>query len=165
MVLASSFRKSEVIAIANVQSPEDAISFALDLPQRQGSSATTLVCAKGVSSSKLAVRPAFNLDLTAANSSAFIPMTTPTDISSTYDGEEQDYLDATGTNKWYNEDLFSSANANVKVEYLNSDGSALSTAKPIDSGEYKVKLTVQNSSKYVWANCKYALFVLRFDCF
>ena len=113
----------------------------------------TPVMSKGVSSSKLAVRPAFNLDLTAANSSAFIPMTTPTDISSTYDGEEQDYLDATGTNKWYNEDLFSSANANVKVEYLNSDGSALSTAKPIDSGDYKVKLTIQGS-KYVWANCK-----------
>ncbi len=113
----------------------------------------TSVMSKGVSSSKLAVRPAFNLDLTAANSSAFIPMTTPTDISSTYDGEEQDYLDATGTNKWYNADLFSSANANVKVEYFNSDGSALSTAKPIDCGEYKVKLTIQGS-KYVWANCK-----------
>ena len=108
----------------------------------------------GVAEGTLAVRPAFNLDLTAANESAFIPMTTPTDISSTYDGEEQDYLDATGTNKWYNEDLFSSVNANVKVEYLNLDGSALSTAKPIESGEYKVKLTVQNSSKYVWANCK-----------
>ena len=98
----------------------------------------------------VAVRPAFNLDLTAANSSAFIPMTTPTDISSTYDGEQQDYLDAIGTNKWYNEDLFSSANADVKVEYLNES----STFKPIESGEYKVKLTVQNSSKYVWANCK-----------
>ncbi len=114
----------------------------------------TSVTATSVAGGTLSVRPAFNLDLTAANSSAFIPMTTPTDISSTYDGEEQDYLDATGTNKWYNEDLFSSVNANVKVEYLNSDGSALSTAKPIDSGEYKVKLTVQNSSKYVFANCK-----------
>ncbi len=118
-----------------------------------GSHSVTYVTDTAVSNNKLGIRPAFNLDLTAANSSAFIPMTTPTDISSTYDGEEQDYLDATGTNKWYNEDLFSSANANVKVEYLNSDGSALSTAKPIDSGDYKVKLTIQGS-KYVWANCK-----------
>ncbi len=119
-----------------------------------GSHSVTYVTDTAVSNNKLGIRPAFNLDLTAANSSAFIPMTTPTDISSTYDGEEQDYLDATGTNKWYNADLFSSVNANVKVEYLNLDGSALSTAKPIESGEYKVKLTVQNSSKYVWANCK-----------
>ena len=114
-----------------------------------GGRATTLVTSDSLSGNNLMVRPAFNLDLTAANSSAFIPITTPTDISSTYNGEEQDYLDATGTNKWYNEDLFSSANANVKIEYVNES----STFKPIDSGEYKVKLTI-HGSKYVWANCK-----------
>ncbi|MCI8912498.1 MAG: hypothetical protein HFE31_07405, partial [Clostridia bacterium] len=108
----------------------------------------------GVAGGTLSVRPAFNLDLTAANSSAFIPMTTPTDVSSTYDGTEQECFNADGASKWYKETLFSSANANVKAEYFAVDGSALSTAKPIDSGEYKVKLTVQNSSKYVWANCK-----------
>ncbi len=108
----------------------------------------------GVAGGTLAIRPAFNLDLTAANSSAFIPMTIPTDVSSTYDGTEQDCFDADGASKWYKETLFSSANANVKAEYFAADGSTLSTAKPIESGEYKVKLTVQNSSKYVWANCK-----------
>ena len=114
---------------------------------------TTAIAASGALGGALAVRPAFNLDLTAANNSAFIPIA-PTDVTSTYDGTEQDYFNTNEAKKWYNEELFSSANANVKVEYLNLDGSALSTPKPIDSGEYKVKLTVQNSSKYVWANCK-----------
>ena len=107
---------------------------------------TTAIAASGALGGALAVRPAFNLDLTAANNSAFIPIA-PTDVTSTYDGTEQDYFNTNEAKKWYNEELFSSANANVKVEYLNLDGSALSTPKPIDSGEYKVKLTVQNSSK------------------
>ncbi len=61
-----------------------------DCLDSQGGRATTIVTSESLSGNNLMVRPAFNLDLTAANSSAFIPMTTPTDISSTYDGEEQD---------------------------------------------------------------------------
>ncbi len=136
-----------------LRSSWDSLATAASFLDSSGLWKNVSVTSSSVSGDSLAVRPAFNLDLTAANSSAFIPMTTPTDISSTYDGEEQDYLDATGTNKWYNADLFSSVNANVKAEYFAADGSALTTSKPIESGEYKVKLTIQGS-KYVWANCK-----------
>ena len=75
-------------------------------------------------------------------------MPTPTDVNSTYNGEEQDYFKANGAS-WYNETLFAADKAKVKVEYLNED----SAFKPIESGEYKLRLTIQNE-EYIWANGK-----------
>ncbi len=116
-------------------------------------SSTSASAGNGVLGGDLAVRPALNLNLSLAEESSGIPITTPTDVTSTYNGEEQDYYNANGAGSWYDEALFASDKANVKVEYSTSSGAALSTPKPIEQGTYKVRLTIQNE-EYVWANGK-----------
>ncbi|MDE6884793.1 MAG: hypothetical protein K2P32_03360, partial [Clostridia bacterium] len=116
-------------------------------------SSTSATAVSGVLGGSLAVRPALHLNLSLAEESSGIPITTPTDVTSTYNGEEQDYFNASGASSWYNETLFAADKANVKVEYSTSGGTALSTPKPIEQGTYKVRLTIQNE-EYVWANGK-----------
>ncbi|MDE6274998.1 MAG: hypothetical protein K2M75_00455, partial [Clostridia bacterium] len=91
------------------------------------------------------VRPCMHLNLSALDRTF---LANSQQITSVYNGEEQDYFNATDAN-WYNEDLFSADNANVEVEYFTSTGSPLSTQKPIESGSYTVALTVKNE-KYAW---------------
>ena len=71
------------------------------------------------------------------------------DVTSTYNGEEQDYYNANGASSWYDATLFAADKANVRGEYLNES----STFKPIEQGIYKVRLTIQNK-EYVWLNGK-----------
>ncbi len=97
----------------------------------------------------LAVRPAIHLNLSFAEESSGIPITTPTDLTSTYNGEQQDYYTANGASSWYDATLFAADKANVRVEYLNES----STFKPIEQGTYKIRFTIQNE-EYVWANGK-----------
>ncbi len=82
-----------------------------------------------------------------------LKLSTPTDITSTYNGEQQDFINAKGTSNWYNSLLFAADYANVNIEYFTSSGGTLSTPRPIEQGEYKVRLTIQNE-EYVWANGK-----------
>ncbi len=95
------------------------------------------------------IRPCIHLNLSLAEESSAIPITTPTNVTSTYNGEEQDYYNANGAGSWYDEALFASDKANVKVEYINES----SAFKPIEQGIYKVRLTIQNK-EYVWLNGK-----------
>ena len=53
-------------------------------------SSTTAAAVSGMLGGSLAVRPAIHLNLTAAEESSATPITTPTDVTSTYNGEEQD---------------------------------------------------------------------------
>ena len=95
------------------------------------------------------MRPALHLNLRKAMHASQTSLTTPTDVTSIYDGDQQDYFDASGASGWYNSSLFSSAD--VKVEYSPMSDSTLITAKPVSRGTYKVKLTIQ-SKNYIWAN-------------
>ncbi|MDE7208352.1 MAG: hypothetical protein K2O31_00540, partial [Clostridia bacterium] len=113
---------------------------------------TSASAVSGVLGGSFAVRPALHLDLSLADESSAIPLTTPTDVTSTYNGEQQDYFNANGAS-WYNATAFSSSNADVKVEYSTSSGGTLSTPKPIEQGTYKVRLTIQND-EYIWLNGK-----------
>ncbi|MDE6605324.1 MAG: hypothetical protein K2K85_04790, partial [Clostridia bacterium] len=108
---------------------------------------------KDANGNDLAVRPAINLNLSAAEESSAIPLKTPTDVTSTYNGEQQDCFTANGASSWYDATSFAADKANVNVEYSTSSGGALSTPKPIEQGTYKVRLTIQ-SDEYVWANGK-----------
>ncbi|MDE6211278.1 MAG: hypothetical protein K2G42_04840, partial [Clostridia bacterium] len=100
------------------------------------------------------IRPALHLNLTAAQNSSVTSLTNPTDVTTTYDGTQQEYFKSNGSNvSWYDSTLYSSANANVKVEYFYEDGTTPlpTSTMPIEYGTYKVKLTIQ-SSKYQWAS-------------
>ncbi len=61
-----------------------------------GIAAEGILTTNYVSVSTLGIRPAFHLNLTAAEESSGIPMTTPTEVTSTYNGEEQNYFNASG---------------------------------------------------------------------
>ncbi|MDE6361715.1 MAG: hypothetical protein K2L53_01930, partial [Clostridia bacterium] len=115
-------------------------------------SSTSASAGNGVLGGDLAVRPALNLNLSLAEESSAIPLKTPTNVTSTYNGEQQDYFNANGAS-WYNATSFAADKANVRVEYSTSSGGTLSTPKPIEQGTYKVRLTIQ-SDEYVWANGK-----------
>ncbi|MDE5910888.1 MAG: hypothetical protein K2H24_01000, partial [Clostridia bacterium] len=97
---------------------------------------------ENVLSGTLAVRPALHLNLSLAKESSGIPLTTPTDVASTYNGEKQDYSNANGASSWYDATMFAADKANVKVEHIT-------TPNPIEQGTYKVRLTIQND-EYVW---------------
>ena len=83
-------------------------------------------------------------------------MENATQLSSIYNGEQQDYFNADGASNWYDEELFAADKANVRVEYSTSSGGTLSTPKPIEQGTYKVRLTIQND-EYVWTGGKLTL--------
>ncbi|MDE5911036.1 MAG: hypothetical protein K2H24_01745, partial [Clostridia bacterium] len=106
-----------------------------------------------IANGTLAVRPALHLNLSLAEESSVIPLKTPTDVTSTYNGEQQDYFNANGASSWYDATSFAADKANVMVEYSTSSGGTLSTPKPIEQGTYKVRLTIQ-SDEYVWENGK-----------
>ncbi|MDE7348668.1 MAG: hypothetical protein K2N53_03300, partial [Clostridia bacterium] len=74
------------------------------------------------------------------------PLTTPTNVESTYNGEQQDISKALIASNWYNNFMFAEDYANVNIEYLTSPN-------PIEHGTYKVRLTIQNDN-YIWANGK-----------
>ncbi|MDE5911303.1 MAG: hypothetical protein K2H24_03115, partial [Clostridia bacterium] len=131
-------------------------AFHLDAAGARGNadiSATSASAVSGVLGGTFAVRPALHLNLTAAEASSGISITTPTSVTSTYNGERQDCFTASGASSWYDSTLFAADKADVKIEYFTSSGGALSTPKPIEQGEYKVRLTIQ-SDEYVWANGK-----------
>ncbi|MCX4363384.1 MAG: hypothetical protein OSJ74_08385, partial [Clostridia bacterium] len=80
-----------------------------------------------------------------------LPLMAPTDIETTYNGEEQNFINASGASSWYNSVMFSADYANVKIEYLPT--ALLTTSMPIESGTYTIRFTIQNAG-YVWSNGK-----------
>ncbi|MDE7191297.1 MAG: hypothetical protein K2O35_02365 [Clostridia bacterium] len=103
-----------------------------------------------------ALCPAFHLNLAKAEGYTATVLENATQLSSIYNGEEQDYFNADGASSWYDATLFAADKANVKVEYFTSSGGTISTPKPIEQGEYKVRLTIQNED-YVWTGVKLTL--------
>ncbi|MDE6605946.1 MAG: hypothetical protein K2K85_08010, partial [Clostridia bacterium] len=108
------------------------------------------------SGAEYVLRPAFHLNLAKAEQYTATVLENATQLSSIYNGEQQDYFNADGASSWYDATLFASDKANVKVEYSTSSGGALSTPKPIEQGTYKVHLTIQ-SDEYVWTGGKLTL--------
>ncbi len=102
------------------------------------------------------LRPAFHLNLAKAEQYTATVLENATQLSSIYNGEQQDYFNADGASNWYDEELFAADKANVRVEYSTSSGGTLSTPKPIEQGTYKVRLTIQND-EYVWTGGKLTL--------
>ncbi len=102
------------------------------------------------------LRPAFHLNLAKAEEYTATVLENATQLSSIYNGEQQDYYNADGASSWYDATLFAADKANVKIEYFTSSGGTLSTPKPIEQGEYKVRLTIQNED-YVWTGGKLTL--------
>ncbi|MDE6604915.1 MAG: hypothetical protein K2K85_02700, partial [Clostridia bacterium] len=123
----------------------------------------------GAANTAAAVRPAFHLNLTKAVEDSIGIISTPTQLTSEYDGAEQTIDDADGLENvsWYDSDIFGDT-SKMTVAYSNSDGPLSSDKNPKDADTYTVTYTLIDTVNYSWAdssgatdNVRTSTFVIR----
>ncbi len=96
-----------------------------------------------------AIRPAIHLNLTVAEKSSVHKMPTPSNVSVTYNGGNQDIAGMAQAElpSWYDAAIYGNA-SDIAITYTDSTGSAVT---PKDAGTYKAKIEIKTPS-YEWSN-------------